>query len=44
MTEVSRQPNIQAVAWVLLGTFSQFYIENQEQMEQVSDFKSFEFG
>lgn len=29
--EISRQPDVEAVAWVLLGDYIQVYIENQEQ-------------
>lgn len=42
--EISRQANVKAIAWMLLGDFSQIYVENQEQKAQQNDLKHFEFG
>lgn len=39
MEEISRHPNIQAVAWGLLAAFSQIYNDNQEQKTEVKDLK-----
>lgn len=36
--------SIQAVAWVLLATFSQIYSENQEQKIEYKDLKTLHFG
>lgn len=42
--EISRQSNVDMVAWLTLGAFSQVYLENQEQRAQKSDLKCFEFS
>lgn len=35
--EISGQPSVEAVAWVLLWAFSQLYIENPQPTAQLSD-------
>lgn len=40
--KISRQPNNQVVAWVLLGSLGQLYIVTQEQGAQLNDLKSSE--
>lgn len=42
--EISRQSNVEAVAWLLLGAFGQTCVENQEQRAQQNDLKCFELG
>ncbi|XP_023565619.1 nucleoporin-like protein 2 [Octodon degus] len=37
--EMSRQLNVEAVAWLLLGAFSQIYVDNQQQRAQQGDLK-----
>lgn len=41
--EISRHPNVQALAWVLLATVTQIYTENQEQNSR-KVFLNFLFG
>lgn len=40
--EISRQSNIEVVAWLLLETFSQTYIANPEQRDHQDDLKHYE--
>jgi hypothetical protein len=42
--EISKQPSIQAVAWLLLDAFSQVYSENQEQRTEQKFLKNLQFG
>lgn len=37
--QISRQSNIEVVAWLLSGAFSQTYVENREQRAQQNDLK-----
>lgn len=37
--QISRQSNIEVVAWLLSGAFSQNYVENREQRAQQTDLK-----
>lgn len=38
--ETSRKSNVEAVTWIMLGAFSQLYLENEEQGTQENNFKS----
>lgn len=42
--KLSRQPNAEAVTWLLLGAFSQTYVTNQGQTEQQDNLKHCEFS
>jgi hypothetical protein len=41
--EISRQPSIQTVAWILLAVLSQIYSENEEQKAE-KIWKNLQFG
>jgi hypothetical protein len=42
--EISRQDNIQAVAWLLLAAFTQTYSEHPEQKAKQKDPNNVKFG
>jgi hypothetical protein len=44
MEEISRQPIIQAIAWILLVAFNQICSENWEQKSGQKDLKNLQFG
>lgn len=44
MREISRQPSVQAMAWVLLDAFSQINSKNQERNSGHKDLKTFSFS